>query len=149
LRATPRRPDWIPPITKRVVGSFVLEFAGGGGAALAAMMDLLVVLGAVYCRHRVDEKGRWALRLLLAWLFVPIVGTVALSVIATPALVPRFMLPAVAPLSLLVGAGIAGLRPPPLRAVALAVTLALASRGLYRWYTRPAEDWRGAVVARP
>lgn len=145
LWATPRRPDWIPPLTKGVIGSFVLEFAGGGGTALVATMGLLVALGMVNCRHHADENGRWALQLLLAWLFVPIVGTVVLSVIAAPALVPRFMLPAVAPFALLAGAGIAGLRPTPLRAVALAATLALASRGLYRWYTRPGEDWRGAV----
>jgi len=145
LRVTPRSPDWIPTTTPGALGSFALEFVGGGGTLLVAAMGLLVVLGAIECRRRGDAEGRWALRLLLAWLFVPIAGTLVLSAVVAPAFVPRFMLPATAPLALLAAAGIVGLRSTRLRAAALAVVLVLASRGLRQWYGRPGEDWRGAA----
>ena len=129
---------------------FLLDLAGNGG-------DALLLLYAVCCAIAVAAGGwsarnltfhSWRYLFLLSWLLVPVVITLAFSLIR-PVFLPRYMLTCVAPLVLLAAAGLARLRPRWVARILVIAMLALSVRGTWAYYRADfdlgREDWRGAT----
>jgi mannosyltransferase len=129
---------------------FLLDLAGNGG-------DALLLLYAVCCTIAVAAGGwstrnlsfdSWRYLFLLSWLLVPVVITLAFSLIR-PVFLPRYMLTCVTPLVLLAGAGLARLRPRWVAGILVIAMLALSVRGTWAYYRADfdlgREDWRGAT----
>ena len=129
---------------------FLLDLAGNSG-------DLLLLLYAVCCAVALAAGGwpareltftSWRYLFLLSWLFVPVLITLAFSLIR-PVFLPRYMLTCVAPLLLLAAAGLTRLRPRWVAGILVIVMLALSVRGTWAYYRADfdlaREDWRGAT----
>jgi mannosyltransferase len=129
---------------------FLLDLAGNSS-------DLLLLLYAVCCAVALAAGGwpareltftSWRYLFLLSWLFVPVLITLAFSLIR-PVFLPRYMLTCVAPLLLLAAAGLTRLRPRWLAGILLIAMLALSVRGTWAYYRADfdlaREDWRGAT----
>lgn len=140
--------------TPRFVWSTFSGLAGNGTAALtlvAAALGLVMLAAAWRC-WRADGRSieSWRYGFPLCWLFVPIAAMLASSLVQ-PALVYRFMVPAVPGLVVVVACGVTSLRDKRLAALLLALVVALSTVGLYRWFVDvKKEDWRSitAYVAR-
>jgi mannosyltransferase len=129
---------------------FLLDLAGNGG-------DALLLLYAVCCAVALAAGGwsaskltftSWRYLFLLSWFFVPVVTTLAFSLIR-PVFLPRYLLTCVAPLLLLAAAGLARLRPSWVAGILLIAMLGLSVRGTWAYYRSDfdlaREDWRGVT----
>jgi hypothetical protein len=141
---------WLGRPTFKDLAEFGNELTGYGGLMLTALFLGACAVGLVAgWRRRArpeDSKVRWSQGFLLAWLVVPVVGTLAFSFLVTPAFTGRFLISSLAPLVLLAAGGVLALRPTWLR---LAVGLALigfAVRGRPWYVDRQQENWRAATA---
>ena len=129
---------------------FLLDLAGNGGDALLLLYAVCcaIALAAGGWRARELTFTSWRYLFLLSWLFVPVVVTLAFSLIR-PVFLPRYMLTCVAPLVLLAAAGVVRLRPRWLAGILVIAMLALSVRGTWAYYRADfdlaREDWRGAT----
>lgn len=100
------------------------------------------VWSALRKRRRSEEV--WAYQFLFAWLFVPVILTVTVS-LYRPLLVPRFLLISV-PAALLVAAAGLSLLKPWFQALVLAAVVLASFHSVLSYYRHPQlkEDWRGA-----
>ena len=117
------------------------EVAGGGSLRLA-LMAALVVLGLVALGL---AAKRWSIGLLVAWITLPFVGAILISVVA-PVFLSRYMLLTAPAIALLAGAGLARLRPLPAVFVGAAVLLATGPSLAMALYDKTYDDWRGAAA---
>jgi mannosyltransferase len=130
---------WIDPVTLSSAWGTLWRIAGTP-MLFGAVGVLMVVAAAV---HRPDS-GRHPLLLVLLALVIPIVAALLLSLVR-PMFIPRYLVVIVPAMAIVVGVGLAALRPPALRAVVavgLALLLALNLPSAYR--DRHQEDWRAA-----
>lgn len=133
--------SWIPPIQARWLAHVASQVAGGNVAALFAF-GAATVLGLAAARR----YTRANVALVVAWVAVPPVAAVAVSLAYKPLLYPRYLIVSVPALALLAALGLARLRGPALAAALVVVAAPLAFQ-LERWYTAPSrEDWRQAVA---
>ena len=136
--------DWIPPLT---VSGFlqIWPFLALPKWPILLYVGLWTVAIGTSFSARQRWAGRWQLGFVLAWLVVPIVLTLAIS-LYKPMLVPRFLLVCLPASVLLAALGLIQL-PRSFMGFALAV-LALASFNSVLSYYRHLgwkEDWRGAT----
>jgi hypothetical protein len=164
--------NWLArPSLGDLAGAFN-DLAGAGGAPLLAAYFLvccLAVGAAMLAGPRrltwlappasaselvgaPGESAPWTLGFLVAWLFVPVMGSFAFSVLVKPVFTPRYVIVALPALVLIAAAGVASLRAPTARVAALVILVVLSLRGVGAWFTGyPKENWRDAttyVIAR-
>ena len=117
------RVSWIPPATPELVTEHLLVL--GGGLLVSLVLLALIVAGA-----RRDA--------LLLWLLVPIVGTLAISLVVQPTFQARSLV------SVLPAAALIAARSRP---ALIALLVAVSLGGVWSWYEHgQKEDWR-AIAA--
>jgi mannosyltransferase len=147
--------SWLPRPSPAEIWEFVLLLTGQGGILLLALYACLA--GWVFMRpagmiEREWEKEKWAVRLLVLWLFLPPLLTLA----ATPfrlLFYPRYMVMCVPAMVLLAARGVTRWYHAPLArrwagASALGAVLMLSGWGTYQYFANLAQestDWRSAV----
>ncbi|HKX19330.1 MAG TPA: glycosyltransferase family 39 protein [bacterium] len=149
----PHQVDWIPTPGPKAI--LFLFYALTGAAPTGAKALLLAYFGACAAAFGVGVKqfaaGRfsratWTYGFLVMWLAVPLVVTLAISVVK-PIFMMYYLIILLPPLVLLAAAGIskipttAGIA----AAVVLIVAMALYEDARYLWSAAD-EDWRGAVA---
>lgn len=123
---------WVAKPSVLDVAYAVRDLSGGNKFLLLGYLSLgaaAVVPAARARRAGRPYPDRWALALVLTWLAVPVLGSVALSYLVKPLFVPRYLIVALPPLVLLAARGLAAL-PRPGGAVALALVMVLAAGAL-------------------
>jgi mannosyltransferase len=147
--------SWLPRPSLAEIWEFLLLLTSQGGILLLALY--LCLAGLVFMRPTgiIEgnwDKEKWAIRLLVLWVFLPPLLTLA----ATPVKLlfyPRYMVMCVPAMVLLAARGLTRLYHAPLArrwagTSALVVVLILSGWGTYRYSTNLAQentDWRSAV----
>jgi mannosyltransferase len=145
------------------ISEFLLLLTGQGGVFLVVIYLSLAGVALVYPaesdrpdsdseKEKEKEKEKWGLRLLLLWLILPPLLTLAVSAIK-PLFSPRYMILCVPALVLLASAGVTRLHklPAPRRwagAAGLILLMTLSGWGSYEYFANFAAentDWRSAV----
>jgi len=140
------------------ISQFLLLLTGQGGVWLIVIYLSLAGLAFTHPpgvsqpdQGRKTGKEKWALRLVLWWLLLPPLLTLAASAIK-PLFFPAYMLMCVPALVLLAARGLTHLYALPTRrwagAVALVLVISLSGWGTYRYFVNFAAestDWRAAV----
>ncbi|HEX6104361.1 MAG TPA: glycosyltransferase family 39 protein, partial [Gemmatimonadales bacterium] len=125
--------EWVSrPSLRDFVGVFQSLAGAGGPLLLGAYFLACCAALAEMLRPREGSRGasgRWRYGFLLAWLFLPVLASYLFSLLVKPVFVPRYLIVSLPPLVLLGAAGVVSLRPPWLRAGALAVLVALSGCG--------------------
>jgi uncharacterized membrane protein len=142
--------DWIPATGLEELVWVARSLAGAIGSGpdailLTAGYGLFAGLGGwVLVTRRATGAGHDA-RLAATWLFVA-AGLAGLVSLWKPSLVNRYFIVVLPALVLVATVGLMAVRPAWLRRTALIGAFALAGLGLWRYYTEPYQDWRGAVA---
>jgi len=136
--------DWIPPLT---VSGFlqIWPFLALPKWPIVLYAGLWIVAMGTSFSARQRLAGRWQLAFVLAWLVVPIVLTLAIS-LHKPMLVPRFLLVCLPASVLLAALGLIQL-PRSFGGLALAVLALVSFNSVLSYYRHLGwkEDWRGAT----
>ncbi|CAN5623593.1 hypothetical protein BH24ACT26_BH24ACT26_20120 [soil metagenome] len=141
--------DWIPRPTPADLVTAFRDLTGQGGPLLLALYAGLGCVFVIAAWRTWARRGRssdaWRYALLLAWLFVPALGSFGLSFVK-PIFQTRYLVVSLPALALIAVVGLLYLgRPLVIGVVALAL-LAGSAYGLFGWYTGyPKEDWRSAT----
>jgi mannosyltransferase len=105
--------EWIPSIGAETMLTFWRIFAGNFGITLVLLETMafgVIVVAALRARGDTDGPAfRGSDTLVLAWLFIPVVLLVAISLVK-PLFVPRYLISCSPALALAVGAGIVRMR---------------------------------------
>ena len=143
---------WVPSPTPRLFLESWISLLGSGvprgtitsvGVALAISGTALAGYGAVTQLARRGSE-RWAGLLIISWVAIAILLTLAVSAIK-PLFVVRYLVLVVPAISLLVALGIVRLRWRAFQTIAAVGFVALAAGGLWGWYREaPKPDWRTA-----
>jgi Dolichyl-phosphate-mannose-protein mannosyltransferase/RTX calcium-binding nonapeptide repeat (4 copies) len=155
---------WVPETSLYEIYNFATELTGQGGALLLILYLIPVLIAGItalrtWASTRASFES-WKYALLLTWLFLPIIITLAYSFLIAPALVPRYLIISLPPLLILTAAGVwqiyrsLSVRHGPLGMSILLVSgvlaaglVALSVRGISAYYTDfVKEDWRGAAA---
>jgi mannosyltransferase len=144
-----------------VVSAFLVLTGSSGvrsrGAAALLLAYFLVACVAVVAsaasawrRHRRRAGGfdMWPHTLILMWLAVPVLSSLALSAVR-PIFLPRYLIVVLPALVTLAALGIAALPLPALRAAAIVAIVAASIPWLVAYYGedfKNGEDWRSAVT---
>src|SRR4051812_32605004 len=139
---------WVQPTTISEVYKLFIFFAGGSKAVAAVLSGVsLLACGLAIANFSKELRRRsedsWKLALVLAWIFVPLAIAVGVS-LHRPIFVHRYLLISLPGYLLLIALGLAKLRKSALAAV-LVIVIALSGVSIVQGYSRPIEDWRGAV----
>lgn len=142
---------WVPRPTIGTLVSFGNELTGYAGSGLTMLYLLLCaacLLGGRRAPGSADERRlRWQRQFLLAWLALPISGTLAISWLFSPIFSARFLFVSLAPLSLVAAGGVRVIRPNWVKLSAMIAVFAFAFGGLRTWYTKiKKDDWRSAAA---
>jgi hypothetical protein len=117
-------------------------FATGNGSDVLLALYVFCCVSALWTSGGAERAG---VRFLAAWLVLPIVLTLAFSLVRAVFL-PRYLVMCVVPLVLLAGTGLARMRPRWMGAALLALMLALSVRSTLAYYRADfdlgREDWR-------
>jgi mannosyltransferase len=131
--------DWIPAIEPRWLGHVASQVAGGN-VGILLFYGAAAILGLVTARR----FASWSVLLVIAWLAVPPLVAVVVSLAYKPLLYPRYLIVCVPALVLLAAVGLSRLRGWMLIG-ALALAAVPIGYQLQQWYTGPSrEDWRQA-----
>jgi len=131
---------------------FALHLTGNGGPwlLLACAAACLAALSPVWQTRKIPRVARefWRCRFLLCWLLLPLLPTLALSLVK-PLFVPRYFIFCLPALLLLVACGITRLRSASLLVPALLFVLILPFGGTAGYYQQDLDiqrdDWRAAT----
>ena len=142
---------WIErPSLPDLAGAFQsLTGAGGPSLLIAYFLVCCAALVAGFPRRKANagKSVHWQYAFLLAWLFLPVLGSFLFSILVKPIFTPRYLIVSLPPLVLMAAAGVLSLRQRWLRAGTLVVLVALSARGLVAWYTGyPKENFRAATA---
>ena len=148
-RSGTERISWIDPPTIRDVFAVFTGLAGNGGPLLLLAYSGVCFLALIPAARAWRETGTstrtWRYAFLLAWLFVPVLLTLAVSAFK-PVLIPRYLIVSLPALMLIAGVGLAGLKGRWALAL-LAVLAVFALRALGILYgTDQKEQWRAATA---
>ena len=149
-------PRWIPVLSLDQVHDLALKLTGMGGTPLLIiyLVSLLAgILVALEARgSRLASIVRWKYGLVIGWLFIPVIITVAYSAFIEPSLVPRYLIVSLPALILLAAAGIHQVyrilpaRVPLFSTALVVLVIAFSTRGVYGYYSEfEKEDWRGVA----
>jgi mannosyltransferase len=145
--------NWIPRPTLADIYRFLDLLAGHAGPWLAALCLLLAAVAAAQLfAGSASEREKWSLRLLLFWLVLPPMLTLAATPIK-PLFYSRYMIVCVPALTLLAARGITQVAKTsrlgrPLAAACVVAVISLSAWGSHRYFAgsaNPTEDWRSAV----
>lgn len=140
----------VPTLTFGLFYRFFLQIAGGGRSLLLLYLIFSVpaLVSLVWPRaKRTSSRGRWPCLFVLTWIAVPVAVAAVFSLLVTPMFVERYLIISLPPLVLLVGAGIARVRPRWLYVPILLLFLGSSARYLNHWYGQTVKaDWRGATA---
>jgi hypothetical protein len=125
------------------------RFIGGGSWPLTILFTvaggITLLLWSTRMRRRRDRRELMAITITTAWLVVPVLCALVLSVVK-PVFSERYFFFELAPVTLLL-ASLLRLVPRQLFAVGFSVCLALSALGVADVYARPSrEDWRSATA---
>ena len=148
---------WISPTSWTRVQHTLEMLAGGTGYLLLAALVACVFAFRSAVRSWA-QFGRgveaWRYTLLIAWLVLPVIGLLLVSVVH-PLFVDRYLIGSLPALVILTAVGITSMRPPQLAAGFLVALVVLNGVVLVNWLESetatahtgvPREDWRGAVA---
>jgi mannosyltransferase len=142
---------WIQHPDLRVVVQFFVSIAGNDGYLLL-LMESIAVAAAVYTFAKDRSRGiatgkRWAYIFVFAWLFIPVLLVLAVSLVR-PIFLARYLNPCLPALMLIVAAGTLKLRSPVAVWILAAVISTLSLAGTVSYYRRDfdldRDDWRAA-----
>jgi mannosyltransferase len=153
-----QRRAFIPRPTLRSLPLLFLELTGAQGMSrsgrllllayfLACCVGLFAIARGVLTVHEARWEGLWPLALVMMWLGVPVLGSLAMSIVQ-PVFLARYLIVALPPLIILASIGISTLTTPS-RALAVAIIVALSAFSLHSYYTadyKNEEDWRRATA---
>ncbi len=146
--------DWISngargfDATFSIIDRMIVRPASGWGFDELCILAFAGPLAVIGSWRRPDVVGtRWRWMLLLLWLCVPIVMSVAVSVVVRPVIDGRYLTICLPPLALLAAGALVHLWPRRLARVLLVLLLAIDIISL-DWYYRRAqnEDWRDVTT---
>jgi hypothetical protein len=132
--------DWIPtPGLKTLAGTFVV-LADDFVPLAVLYAAVLAAYGVRLWRGRAmwagDRLAAWKLGFVAAWIAVPVMLALTVSLVAKPMYTSPYFFVCVVPFTLLVAAGLlAVVRRPRWRTMAYAVVAMLAAVRLYGWYS--------------
>ena len=143
---------WIQPPDLRTVVQFFVSIAGNGGYLLLLMVSIAVgAAGYALVRNRprgTATASRWTYLFAFAWLIVPVLLVLAVSVVR-PIFLARYLNPCLPALMLIVAAGTLKLRKPVTVWILVAVISTLSLAGTVSYYRRDfdldRDDWRAAA----
>jgi hypothetical protein len=143
---------WIQHPDLRTVVQFFASIAGDGGYLLLSMVSIAVgAAGYALVKNRrrgTATASRWAYIFVFAWLIVPVLLVLAVSVVR-PIFLARYLNPCLPALMLIVAAGILKLRRPVAVWILAAVISTLSLAGTVSYYRRDfdldRDDWRAAA----
>jgi mannosyltransferase len=140
---------WLGQPSVGAFSNFLMDLTGNGGPVILLLCALLSV-GAIRAgklpEHAQDALNAWKYSFLLIWLLLPAAALLALS-IRWPSFTPRFLIPCLVPLVLLVAEGVTRM---PSRVIGFASLLLLLGSWLnadFSYYRSRAgvehtDDWR-------
>jgi mannosyltransferase len=147
--------DWIPPTQAYDVWRLFERLLGAGTngllvpaptvltTTLLATAAVLAVIGGVHALR--DPDRRWSGWLLLAWLIVPVVAVIVVS-LAKPLFIHRYVLYVLPAMSILIALGATSFHRPAWRTVAAFTVIGLTLTATLGWYGHaPKPDWRSAA----
>jgi mannosyltransferase len=140
--ATPRRGTWFPPTTLALVWQAGVDLVGFA----FPFMIVLAFVGIVALFRDRRGQDRSVLAVVLGSLLLPIAGMLMLAETGQTAFVGRYLLPVIAPLALLAGAGINTISQGIVRALMLGILLGLSALSLNNWYAATQENWRDGTA---
>jgi capsular polysaccharide biosynthesis protein len=142
-------------IMRLTLGKFrdvLYTYASRSGVTGVVVLGLLAVVGLVaairwFARHRVEDS--WPVVLVVSWAVVPPALLMLMSILE-PALIGRYLMPALPGFVMLCGIGgdalLKRLRSVLAIGVACVVVVLATGRGVAWQKTREAEDWKGAAA---
>jgi len=143
------RVQWIRPPGLRTLYVLFYSLAGNRSLLLAYALSCLLALVVARRSWRRSPPALlspgWSYLFLLAWLVVPLLLSLAVSLVQ-PILVTRYLIISLPPLLALAAIGVAGMRPAWARVAALSVILTLSLPAVAGYYRLPQkDDWRSAT----
>jgi mannosyltransferase len=130
--------SWVLPPDR-----FILEFAV---ARLTGIDGRVGIVAHALCALAALWRGGFGPRFLLVWAALPVSALFAVSFIK-PLFIDRYLLMVIPAVALLAGAGLATVRWPAVRALAVAALLVLQVVAVRDMLAAPAnEEWRGAAA---
>ncbi len=142
--------DWITPTTwARVQNTFEMFACGTGYLLLAELVACVFAFRAALRTWAHSGRGieAWRYTLLIAWLVVPVIGLLLVSVVQ-PLFIERYMIGALPALVILTAVGITSMRPPQLAAGFLVALVVLNGAVLVLAQGGPYEDFADAEQVR-
>jgi mannosyltransferase len=145
--------NWIPPVRADTVLQFFSAFAGNFGLLLLALCAIPASF-ALFEGWKAMRPGRrgttnWATALVVAWLFVPVMTVLAASAVR-PLFFPRYLIPCLPALILLIAAGLSKMRPFLLSGAfyaAISIFSIFATLSYYKMdFDQLRDDWRSATA---
>ena len=128
--------------TRTLAGGHVLLVIMAAAAVVAVVLDVSTLR-----RHGKSARG-WALGFPILWAALPIVASLAYSVLVKPFYVSRYLIVALPGMILVAAMAIALIRAVWLLTAVLLVTMGASAVQIKNWYQRNAiEDWPAAVAA--
>ncbi len=143
---------WIQRPGLKTLYKYYDHMAGNGGPILLCV-TLLCCLAALApvatgLLQKSRSRGVWRFQFLLAWLLLPVLSVVAVS-LARPMFVARYFVACLPAFLLLVAAGLRRLPQTWMQVAALIVVIAFSARGARSYYHQDfdlgRDDWRGAT----
>lgn len=141
---------WIPRTTATSAVAHLESLTGQSSGWYAVPYFALVCIGfvvifrAIFCGER---ASRWKPMIPVAWLLVPILGSLAASLVA-PMFYSRYLIVALPPLILVTAVGLNSLRRALPIALALGALLLIGTQVVNTYYDTPyKEQWRNATRA--
>lgn len=131
--------ELIPGVTPYRIVAALGALSGGTIATLVVSFGLAAAAIVAIVRSREDRARLWPYALVVAWLVVPLVGAVLLSLVK-PLFLARYLIVMLPPLAILIALGAKALRR-RWAAVALALAFAASVHALSEWY--PGEEKEG------
>jgi mannosyltransferase len=141
---------WVRTPSLTTVVQVAADLAGRGGTPLLVAYVLACGYGLVpepATQGSDDWRIAWGRWFVASWGLVPVLGSLAFSILVKPILISRYLLVAVPALALLAACGIRKLRPAWLGGLAFLALVLLSGRALLHWYggRYAKENWRGAT----
>jgi mannosyltransferase len=142
--------EWVGAVSARGLARVADSLTGHGGPPLIVGYAIASLTAVTWLVRRPATAARefgWPVLFALSWLVVPMVATLAVSIVK-PVLVDRFLLPAVPALCLLAAACMTRLRPIAAGAALVGVLVVGTGVAAIRHMTSvEKEDWRAAAGA--
>jgi mannosyltransferase len=147
------RISWLQrPTIRYVIGEFADAVGGvvGGGRPLLLLYFVACGLALWPAARAWKSAGvgleSWRFGFVLAWLLIPVVLSLAISLVQ-PLFLARYLIVCVPAVALVASIGVANVRRQWLQVALVIALVVLAGRGLVFWYEHDKEGWREAAAS--